>query len=70
LIDCFSCPGSPDIADGCTVKHVQTGLCVMDGGDGSTLTLTACSGAFAQEYNFHSPGFDQRTTLGFHHFFP
>ena len=57
LINCFSCGGGADIADGCTVTHVQTGHCVTDNGGGSTLSLTPCTGAFNQEYNFHSPWF-------------
>jgi len=55
-IDCFTCATTSDIADGCTVKHVQTGLCVTDNGNGSTLKLTTCTGGFNQAaFNFHSP---------------
>jgi hypothetical protein len=55
LISCTTCPGAPDNADGCTIKHVETGLCVTDNAGGSTLTLTTCTGASNQQYNFHSP---------------
>jgi len=55
LIQCTTCPGTADIADGCTVTHVETGLCVTDGGSGSTLSLSTCAGTFNQEYNFRSP---------------
>ena len=56
LLKCGSCGNAGgDLADGCSITHVETGLCVTDGGSGSTLTLTPCAGTFNQEYNFHSP---------------
>ena len=56
LINCDSCPGSADIADNCKITHVETGLCVADKGNGTTLALVAC-GTGASQYNFRSPWF-------------